>query len=94
MRVKTNEIIPISKGVFVIGRSASSADYVIEDNQSISRVHAIFNVSGGMCTISDNRSLNKTYLNDQELIPDEKYPLQHDDRIKLYNEIFVYQKNI
>lgn len=91
-RNKTNEKIEINKDEFVIGRSYSSADYVIADCQSISRVHAIVSVVNGICCIRDNGSLNKTYINGQELQPQVKYLLKDGDSVRLYNENFTYNK--
>ncbi len=91
-RTKTNERVEINKDEFVIGRSYTGADYVITDCQSISRVHAIFNVVNGICCVRDNGSLNKTYVNGEELQPQVKYLLKDGDSVRLYNEYFVYNK--
>lgn len=92
IRTKTNERIEIDKDEFVIGRSYSSADYVISDSQSISRVHAIFSVVNGICCVRDNGSLNKTFINGQELQAQVNYLLKDGDSVRLYNENFTYNK--
>lgn len=91
-RIKTNETVEINKKGFVVGRSPQSADYVIEDNQSISRVHAVLSIINGVCCIKDNNSVNKTYVNGTELQPEVRYFLSDGDSIRFYNENFIYNK--
>lgn len=89
-REKTGEDIVIDKVRFVIGRSESFADYVIRDNRSISRTHTILNLADDMCYVTDNNSLNKTFLNSEALEPDKRYRLSDGDVVRVYNEKFVY----
>lgn len=89
-REKTGEIIYINRTPFVVGRSVSKADYTIRNNSKISRSHVIFNIVDGVCFITDNDSLNKTFVNGKELRPLLKYELKSGDIIKLYDEKFVY----
>ena len=70
-REKTNECIFINKNGFVIGRSETRADYIIVDNPSISRVHSTLYIDGSHCYISDNNSLNKTFVNGRMLNENE-----------------------
>jgi len=91
-REKTGEFISINKTPFRIGRSDIMADYVIADNRSISRSHATLIVKNNDCYIIDNKSLNKTFLNENIIIPEKEYILSNNDNIRLYNERFVYLK--
>ena len=91
-REKTGEIISINKSPFKIGRSNSADDYVIADNRSISRTHATLVVKNDVCYITDNGSLNKTYINGSALVPETECALSNGDNVKLYNERFVYLK--
>lgn len=91
-REKTGEIISINKSPFKIGRSNSADDYVIADNRSISRTHATLVIKNDVCYITDNGSLNKTYINGSALVPETECALSNGDNVKLYNERFVYLK--
>lgn len=87
-RKNTSEEIYISKTGFTIGRKAS-CDYVIEDNVTISRVHAIFELENGICTVCDHHSTNGVYVNDVEVSVGEKYPIKSGDVIEIGNEKFI-----
>ncbi len=89
-REKTNEFITINKNGFVIGRSETRADYIIVDNPSISRVHSTFYIDGSHCYISDNNSLNKTFVNGRMLNENECVELKNGDVIDVYDERFIY----
>ncbi len=91
MREKTGEEIIIDKARFVIGRSESIADYVIRDNRSVSRTHTILNLADDVCYVTDNKSLNKTFLNSEALEPDKRYKLSDGDVVRVYNEKFIYR---
>ena len=91
-REKTGEMINIAKSPFKIGRSNTADDYVITDNRSISRSHATVVVRNDVCYITDNGSLNKTYINGTAIVPETEYALSAGDNVKLYNERFVYLK--
>lgn len=90
-RDKTGEDIVIDKARFVIGRSENFADYVIRDNRSISRIHTILNLVENECFVTDNNSLNKTFLNSEALEPDKRYQLSDGDVLRVYNEKFIYR---
>ncbi|MBO5744533.1 MAG: FHA domain-containing protein, partial [Clostridia bacterium] len=83
----------INKSPFKIGRSNVTDDYVIVDNRSISRGHATFVIKNDVCYVTDNRSLNKTFVNGTVLDPEKEHPLSNGDNVKLYNERFVYLKS-
>ena len=89
-RVKTNEIITLDRSRFVVGRSEAKADYVISDNRTISRSHAIFIIDNERCYVTDDNSLNKTYVNGHMLVAYERKELKDGDVINIYNEKFVY----
>ena len=91
-REKTGEIINITRSPFKIGRSNTADDYVITDNRSISRSHAILLIRNDICYIVDNQSLNKTFVNGTMLVPEKEYSLSNGDKLRLYNERFVYLK--
>ncbi len=91
-REKTGEVIRIKKSPFNIGRSSATDDYVIVDNRSVSRGHATVTIKDDVCYVTDNHSLNKTYINGVAATPEQEYALSDGDSVRLYNERFVYTK--
>ncbi len=91
VRKKTGEKAFVTPGIFVLGRSETSADFMISDNRSIGRKHATIIFKQGKYLVVDNESLNKTYLNGKELVPSESYQLADGDIIRLANEDFVFE---
>lgn len=89
-REKTGETIVINQNPFHLGRSPSTAHYVISDNAAISRCHASFTLQGEVCFVTDNGALNKTFRNHVPLPPNQPTPLTHGDIVTLYNENFLY----
>lgn len=87
-RKSTGEEIQITKDGFTVGRKLT-CDYAVEDNESISRVHAVFHLSNGVCTVVDNHSTNKVYVNDRELEEEERFQLKSGDVLELGTEGFI-----
>ena len=92
IRLSNTEIIPISKGILDIGRDRDSADYVISDNETVSRKHATLFVRDGRHYIVDNGSTNKTYVHDTEIPPFEEVEILSGARIRLSSETFIFFK--
>lgn len=90
IRKKTGEIIYIDKPEFSIGKSKTKADYPLEDNSAISRVHCIIVQKGGVNYIKDNNSTNHTFLNGVELVPDTEVLLKHKSVIQMGDEEFTF----
>jgi len=90
VRKKTGEVINITKTDFAIGKSKSKADYVIEDNTAISRVHCIIVQKDGVNYIKDNNSTNHTYLNGVELQPGKEMLLKNKTVIQMGDEEFTF----
>ena len=90
VRKKTGEVINITKPEFTIGKSQSNADYTIEENPAISRVHCIIVQKNGVNYIKDNNSTNHTYINDEELEPQKEVLLKHKTVIKMGDEEFTF----
>ncbi len=89
IRIKTNELVPILKKEFLIGKSAD-CDFTIEGNRKVSRKHAILRISNGECYIRDNDSTNHTFINGKLLQPGVEIILKNDDYIRLGDEEFRY----
>ena len=90
VRVKTGEIINITKPEFSIGKSESKADYTITDNTAVSRVHCIIIQKNGVNYIKDNNSTNHTYLNGVELEPDKEVLLKNKTTVRMGDEEFTF----
>ena len=92
VRMNTGEVIDITRGAFVLGRSQIRADYVLSGDKTIGRVHAIIIADFDHCVITDNKSLNKTKINGKELAPEVEYNLQEGDILQLQSERFLFRK--
>ncbi|MCM1271987.1 MAG: FHA domain-containing protein, partial [Clostridium sp.] len=90
VRKKTGETINITKSEFSIGKSKTKADYSIEDNPAISRVHCIIVQKEGVNYIKDNNSTNHTYLNGVELAPGKEHLLKNKTLVQMGDEEFVF----
>ncbi len=89
VRIKSNELIPIEKKEFVVGKS-SDCDYQVSDNKKISRKHCTLRISNGECYIRDNESTNHTYVNGKIIQPEFDVMLNNDDYIRMADEEFKY----
>ncbi len=90
VRKKTGETINITKSEFSIGKSKTKADYAIEDNTAISRVHCIIVQKDGVNYIKDNGSTNHTYINGVELQPGKEVLLKNKTVIQMGDEEFTF----
>lgn len=91
VRVKNNEIIPISKQTFRIGKERAYVDYCVADNNAVSRAHAIISNRDGVFYIEDTNSKNHTYVNDVMIQPGTGVQLNHGDKLRLANEDFEFK---
>lgn len=90
LTTSNGEKIDICKESFVLGKEKNNVDYRIENNSAISRKHAQIVKEFGVYYLIDKKSLNFTYLNGIQLIPEEKYPLKNKDVIMLADEEFIF----
>ena len=89
VRVNNNELVPIDKSPFNVGKSPEN-NYQIADNKKISRSHCTFTLRNGECYIRDNNSTNRTYVNGKVIQPGFDIMLKNDDYIRMANEEFKY----
>ncbi len=89
-RIKTSEHIDIGSANFKIGKDPHSNDYCVGDNSAVSRNHAVIKYQNGRWYISDQRSTNKTYVNDVAVVPGVDVELSNGARVRLANENFVF----
>ena len=83
------KVFLINKNRTKLGRSNSKCDVVIENNNSVSKVHAELIQSGAEYYLSDARSANGTYLNGQALAPETPVKLSNPAIFQLNEETLV-----
>lgn len=87
-RMLTGELIWIDKPVFRLGKERSYSDYLICDNDKVSRSHADIVTRGTRFFIRDLNSKNKTYINGQPIPAQQEIEIFGGDQIRLANEEF------
>lgn len=91
VRAKNNEIIPINKPVFRIGKEKSYVDYFVADNTAISRSHANIIIREDKYFIVDTNSTNHTFIDGQMIPSSTEIEITHGTKIRLANEDFTFQ---
>jgi hypothetical protein len=84
------EIIPINKAEFFIGREKDAVDYWVKDNKYVGRVHAKITLDQGIYSITDLDSKNGTLLNGEKLTSNKPYKLTSGDKAALANFEFIF----
>lgn len=88
LRMKTDEKIPLGEDSLTIG-SGSGADYIIEDNDNIGRVHAQISPINGMYYITDMGTNAGTFIDGVPLTSTKK--LEGNIVIRLADEDFIFK---
>lgn len=91
VRLKTGQEMTVGSAGLRLGKEAGRVDWLIADNGTISRLHASIICRDGGFYLVDNKSLNKTYLNDIALEPEVEVPLESGAGIRLSNEAFSFE---
>ncbi len=91
LRQRTGERIEMGKPMFKIGKSHLHADYAIEGNPAISRVHALIQQVSGKYVIKDNSSTNGTFVDGVRVLPGEERELTQGVEIRLGDEKFTFE---
>lgn len=86
--VGTQESVTIDKDEFRIGKNGEMSDYVIRNNTSVSRQHAVIQRSNGQFYVTDLGSTNGTFVNDKRI--SGTVQLQDGDNIRYADEISVF----
>ena len=73
-RISLNEHNSVEKAV-ILGREESCTLVLSSDDKRVSRQHCIVWMDRDKVLVKDLRSLNKTYLNGVQLVPDKEYQL-------------------
>lgn len=80
--------IAVNKDEFVIGIKPDLCDGVISFNNKISRLHCKICKENNQYTITDLQSTNGTYVNKMRLQPNQSFPINNGDIIRLANSDF------
>lgn len=80
----------LSGSRFTVGKS-KRANFQIPNTTTVSRIHAYFACGEDECWITDNRSLNGTFVNDVQLKKGASQKLNDGDVITLSDETFVFR---
>lgn len=86
-----SQTVPVNKNKFVIGRDKKNTNLCITNNPCIGRMHAQIITEDESFFIVDMNSLNKTFVNERELVAERKQELFDGDKIKLANEEFIFR---
>lgn len=92
VRTQTGERIEITHTPFLLGTELGTVSYCVTNNTAVSRRHALFAIESGVCTVTDQKSTNKTYLNDQVLTPNLPAAVKDGDQLRLGNESFTFHE--
>ena len=90
IRKSTGETILIDKPVFRLGKDKSCVDYVISDNNTVSKSHADIVVRKEHYYVLDLNSTNKTFINKRLLPAQYEVEIFDGDTLMLSNEEFTF----
>ena len=88
-RLSNNETVHIDKSIYKIGKSAT-CDFIIGGNPTISRQHAEIRARNDEFYFVDLESLNKSFINNNQALPNQEVLLSEKETIKLANEEFAF----
>ena len=89
-RVSNGEQILLEGENLTIGKSANQANYVIQGNKTISRVHVTIRKVGEDYEIMDMNSSNGTFVNGRRISGDA-IKLKDQDKVRLSDEEFIFK---
>lgn len=83
--------ILLNKDIMTIGRQETVAEIFIADNPSVGRQHAqLIRLESGFA-VKDLKSVNGTFVNDEKVLPEQAIALQHDDVLRISDEVFRFK---
>lgn len=89
-RKYVDDEIMITKDEFRIGRRRELCDYFVDNNKTVSGIHAIIYKKDGYCQISNCSSTNGTYINDEKIENGIRVILRDGDLIEMGSEKFIF----
>jgi len=90
IREKTQEKISVNKPDFRIGKKSSYCDYLVSNNNAVSRNHADIITRNRRYYIIDNNSTNKTYVDGRAIPVQKEIEIFSGTKLRLANEDFVF----
>ncbi len=90
VRRSNGERIVIDKEVFKLGKDAACADYVVDNNPTISRNHADIERREDGFYARDKGSLNHTFVDGKKVKPEEPVKLTKGSLLQLSDEVFEF----
>lgn len=90
-RNSTNETILINKPVFRIGKERRYSDYLVTNNDMVSRSHANIITRSDRYYIVDLDSKNRSYVNGNAIPAQQEIEIHNGDNIRLANEEFEFR---
>ena len=90
LRVSTNTRIELNKFPFIIGREPGACDYVLEQNNYVSRQHLRLLQQRGRVYLQDSGTRNGTTVNGERIPPKYSVPLSSGCVIELGREAFYF----
>ena len=90
-RLRTDEVIWITGPVFRIGKGKNSSDYIVRDNEKVSRTHADIVTRGDRYFIMDLKSTNRTFINGRPIPAQQEMEIFDGDHLKLADEGFGFR---
>lgn len=91
VRAKNNEVIPVNKPVFRIGKEKSYVDYFVADNTAVSRSHANIITREDKYFVVDTNSTNHTFVNGKMIPSSTEVEILHGTKLRFANEDFEFQ---
>lgn len=90
IRKKTGERVFIHDTPFLIGKKRASVNFCIDDNATVSRIHAQITCKNGEFFVTDLESTNYTYVNGHQIPAKEPTVLAHGTVIGFSDEDFEF----
>ena len=90
IRRSSGEKIIIDREVFAIGKAASGNNYKITDNVAVSANHAKISIKNGKFYVTDENSLNYTYVNGKKLAANKPEEIISGDTLCFADEEFTF----
>jgi hypothetical protein len=91
VRKKNNELIPIGKNIFRLGRDKEFADYTIDGNKYVGHSHCHIITRNGEYFVVDDNSKKHTFLDGMMIQCGSEEKIVHEQIIRLADEEFVFR---
>ena len=86
---ENGSVVAIQKEIIIAGRSGHS-DIQLE-SAKCSRTHALIRLEGNMLTLTDLRSKNGTFINNQQVVPNSAERLRSGDEIRFGDQKYILE---